>query len=95
LAVRFAACRVCPEHRDHARRADRQRRSGPELWLLVEWSKREAEPIKYWLAKLRWRIERDCRALKQELGLGHFEGRSGAALPECCSQAAMPTLMTQ
>jgi SRSO17 transposase len=27
------------------------------------------------LAKLRWRIERDCRELKQGLGLGHFEGR--------------------
>jgi hypothetical protein len=28
------------------------------------------------LAKLRWRIERDYQELKQELGLGHFEGRS-------------------
>lgn len=27
------------------------------------------------LAKLRWRIERDYHNLKQELGLGHFEGR--------------------
>src|SRR5205823_4273059 len=26
--------------------------------------------------KLRWRIERDYQELKQELGLGHFEGRS-------------------
>ena len=26
-------------------------------------------------AKLRWRIERDFEELKQELGLGHFEGR--------------------
>src|SRR4051794_17193237 len=28
------------------------------------------------LAKLRWRIERDYQELKQELGLGHYEGRS-------------------
>ena len=50
----------------------------------------EDEPTKYWLstlpqnisfrdlvdaAKLRWRIERDYEELKQEVGLGHFEGR--------------------
>src|SRR5688500_1298025 len=27
------------------------------------------------LLKLRWRIERDYRDLKQEIGLDHFEGR--------------------
>ena len=62
----------------------------PEEWLLIEWPKGEAEPTKYWLstlaediafpvlvdfAKLRWRIERDYQDLKQEVGLGHFEGR--------------------
>ena len=61
-----------------------------EEWLLVEWPKGELEPTKYWLstlpesiafnrlvdaAKLRWRIERDYQELKQEVGLGHYEGR--------------------
>jgi SRSO17 transposase len=27
------------------------------------------------IAKLRWRIERDYQELKQEVGLGHFEGQ--------------------
>jgi SRSO17 transposase len=59
-------------------------------WLLIEWPDSEAAPTKYWLstlpedvtfrklvglAKLRWRIERDYQELKQEVGLGHFEGR--------------------
>ena len=59
-------------------------------WLLIEWPEGEPEPTKYWLAtlpadisfrrlvdfaKLRWRIERDYQELKQEVGLGHFEGR--------------------
>jgi SRSO17 transposase len=62
----------------------------PEEWLLVEWPKDEKEPTKFWLSTLaetmtihrmidltmmRWRIERDYHELKQEVGLGHFEGR--------------------
>jgi SRSO17 transposase len=58
--------------------------------LLIEWPEGEATPTKYWLstlpanigfrklvdfAKLRWRIERDYQELKQEVGLGDFEGR--------------------
>ncbi len=61
-----------------------------EEWLLIEWPEGEDEPTKYWLstlpedisfrdlvdiAKLRWRIERDYQELKQEVGLGHYEGR--------------------
>jgi SRSO17 transposase len=76
---------VRPAHRDEKRTEPR-----PEEWLLIEWPKGEAEPTKYWLstlpvetkipdlvrlAKLRWIIERDYEELKQELGLGHFEGR--------------------
>jgi SRSO17 transposase len=82
LSSRFARVRV---------RAARRDATGEEEWLLVEWPRAEKEPTKYWLstlspdiawarlvdlAKLRWRIERDYQELKQELGLGHFEGRS-------------------
>ncbi|MEO8631646.1 MAG: IS701 family transposase, partial [Betaproteobacteria bacterium] len=62
----------------------------PEQWLLIEWPMGEADPLKYHLSNLpedialndlvarahmRWRIERDYQDLKQELGLGHYEGR--------------------
>ena len=85
LASRFAAVRVRPAHDDFRLSEPRA-----EEWLLVEWPEAESEPTKYWLstlpgtatleelvaaAKLRWRIERDFEELKQELGLGHFEGR--------------------
>jgi SRSO17 transposase len=85
LTSRFARLRVRAAHRDE--RLDRPR---PEEWLLVEWPEGEDAPTKYWLstlpddiafadmvdrAKLRWRIERDYQELKQELGLGHYEGR--------------------
>jgi SRSO17 transposase len=85
LVSRFARLRVRAAHRDEWRAKLR-----PEEWLLIEWPKGAAEPTKYWLstlahdisfsalvdtAKLRWRIERDYQELKQEVGLGHFEGR--------------------
>ena len=86
LRSRFAAVRVRPAHRDEKRTVPH-----PEEWLLIEWPKNESEPTKYWLstlpektsrkslvkiAKHRWIIERDYEELKQELGLGHYEGRS-------------------
>jgi SRSO17 transposase len=85
LSSRFARVRVRA-----ARRDDRRHQMRPEEWLLIEWPTGEKEPTKYWLstlpadisfhrlvyfAKLRWRIERDYQELKQEVGLGHFEGR--------------------
>jgi SRSO17 transposase len=86
LQSRFAALRVRPAHRDYWRSEPHT-----EEWLLVEWPTGESEPTKYWfatvpadivlaelvhLAKHRWIIERDYQELKQELGLGHYEGRS-------------------
>jgi SRSO17 transposase len=85
LQSRFAAMRVRPAHRDYWRSEPH-----PEEWLLIEWPTGEAEPTKYWLSTLpagtalvelvhlgkhRWIIERDYQELKQELGLGHYEGR--------------------
>ena len=85
LNSRFARWRVRPAH-DDARRSE----PAAEEWLLIEWPEGEAEPDHYWFstlpadtslesmvdqAKLRWRIERDYLELKQEVGLGHYEGR--------------------
>jgi SRSO17 transposase len=85
LSSRFARVRVRVAHRDY-----KLTESRPEEWLLIEWPEGEDEPTKYWLStlpknisfrklvdltKLRWRIERDYLELKQEVGLGHFEGR--------------------
>ena len=85
MRSRFARLRVRAAHRDYWRREPH-----PEQWLLIEWPSSEKEPTKYWLANLpesialrrlvllakqRWIIERDYQELKQELGLGHFEGR--------------------
>jgi SRSO17 transposase len=85
LSSRFAAVRLRPASRDY-----NLTEPHAEEWLLIEWPEDDTEPIKYWLStlgadislehlvnavKLRWRIERDYHELKQELGLGHYEGR--------------------
>src|SRR5664279_171821 len=85
LASRFARLRVRPAG-DDAKRNE----PAAEEWLLIEWPEGENEPDHYWLTtlpadisfermvdltKLRWRIERDYLELKQEVGLGHYEGR--------------------
>jgi SRSO17 transposase len=85
LTSRFARRRVRP-----APQAAGRGEPAAEEWLLIEWPDGEAEPTHYWLStlpadiaferlvdltKLRWRIERDYLELKQEVGLGHYEGR--------------------
>jgi SRSO17 transposase len=85
LSSRFAAVRVRPAHRDYWSSSVRA-----EQWLLIEWPEGDVEPLKYFMStapenatleqlvfvtKMRWRIERDYQDLKQEFGLGHYEGR--------------------
>jgi SRSO17 transposase len=85
LSGRFAAVRV-----RHAGGNAGKARLRPEQWLLIEWPANDAEPSKYVLSTLpeetpinelvsvarqRWRIERDYQDLKQDFGLGHYEGR--------------------
>ncbi len=85
LSSRFARLRVRPAHDDTKRNEP-----AAEEWLLIEWPEGASEPDHYWLStlpsditfermvdltKLRWRIERDYLDLKQEVGLGHYEGR--------------------
>lgn len=85
LSSRFDGVRVRPAHRDYEGTEMRA-----EEWLLIEWPEGDAEPAKYFfstapadatleqlifVAKMRWRIERDYQDLKQEVGLTHYEGR--------------------
>jgi SRSO17 transposase len=85
LNGRFAAVRV-----RHAGGNAGKARLRPQQWLLIEWPADQDEPSKYCLSTLpentplnelvsaahqRWRIERDYQDLKQDFGLGHYEGR--------------------
>lgn len=85
LSSRFAAVRIRCAGGNSGRY-----RLQPEQWLLIQWPEEQAEPEKYYLSNLpedtsmqslvsaahmRWRIERDYQDLKQDLGLGHYEGR--------------------
>lgn len=85
LSGRFAAVRIHSAHR-----YQQQSQLLRAEWLVIEWPQDEDEPTKYWLStlppqsslrelvyalKTRWYIERDYQELKQEIGLGHFEGR--------------------
>jgi SRSO17 transposase len=91
LNARFAAVRV--RVADGPCNAENTRLPGEELWLIGEW--RDSGETKYYLSNLpkrttlrrlvvtvkaRWSCEQVHQQLKQELGLGDFEGRSWTGL---------------
>jgi SRSO17 transposase len=91
LNARFAAVRV--RVADGPLNAEDTRLPGAELWLIGEW--RDSGEKKYYLSNLpqrtslrrlaatvkaRWSCEQVHQQLKQELGLGDFEGRSWTGL---------------
>jgi SRSO17 transposase len=91
LAARFAAARI--RVGDGATWANNRHLPGAEVWLVGEW--RTSGERKYYLSNLppgtplrrlastikaRWVCEQAHQQLKQELGLGHFEGRSWTGL---------------
>jgi len=76
----------------------------PEQWLFWQWPDGKSEPEHYWLstlpeqtplerlvylAKLRWRVERDYQEQKAEVGLDHFEGRTWNGLHHHLSLCAL------
>lgn len=91
LAARFAALRV--RVADGPRTPRHGHQPGDEVWLVGEW--RSSGERKYYLSnqppgtslrdlaatiKARWVCEQAHQQLKQELGLGAFEGRSWTGL---------------
>lgn len=88
MTSRFVFTRVRPAG-DSTRKLYKEQ-DLPACWLIAEWPRGKAEPVKYWLSslpattsrhkliracKLRWRVEHDYRELKTGLGLDHYEGR--------------------
>jgi SRSO17 transposase len=91
LTARFAAARI--RVGDGETWANNRHLPGDEVWLVGEW--RSSGERKYYLSNLpprtslralaaaikaRWVCEQGHQQLKQELGLGHFEGRSWTGL---------------
>ena len=77
---------------------------GPEVWLVWGWPADAEKPNKFWLsnlppttslrrlvylAKLRWRVERDYQEMKGEVGLGHYEGRTWRGWHHHCALVAV------
>lgn len=86
----FAAVRIRTAH-GHSQ----GKPPGEEQWLVFEKTQRRKKPKTFYLsnlprttslkqliflAKIRWRIERDYQELKGELGFDHFEGRTWRGL---------------
>jgi SRSO17 transposase len=86
----FAAVRIRTAHKHSLGRPP-----ADEQWLLLEKTRRKKKPTTYylsnlpastslrrlvWLAKLRWRIERDYQEMKSHLGLDHYKGRGWRGL---------------
>ena len=91
LTARFSATRI--RVGDGATWTNNRHLPGDEVWLVGEW--RSSGERKYYLSNLpprtslralaaaikaRWVCEQGHQQLKQELGLGHFEGRSWTGL---------------
>ncbi len=87
---RVALLALCARARSGRHRDYNLTDSRPEEMAVDRVAKGRGRTTKYWLSnasanitfrslvdltKLRWRIERDYQELKQEVGLGHFEGR--------------------
>ena len=103
LGAEFAALRVRPA--EGAQLRDGRHLPGGEAWLVGE--RRPSGERKYYLSNLpadtpletlaalikaRWVCEQAHQQLKEELGLDHFEGRSGAACTttRCCAGSPSP-----
>ena len=99
LSGKYIALRV-----KSAERRTKGRRAGPEVWLLIERDESRESGFKYYLssfpettslkklvrtAKVRWRIERDYRDLKQKLGFDRYEGRTWGGLHRHLAMAAL------
>jgi len=96
---RFGAIRVRTA-RGHTKGAA----PGPEVWMMWAWPLDAEKPNKFWLsnlpattslkrivylAKLRWRVERDYQEMKGEVGLDHYEGRSWRGWHHHCALVAV------